>query len=68
MSSSCYASPCLNCTYRQLNCHDTCTDYQVYRKNLDYRNEKRKRIQKEINDITGLAIDSRTKTKKFRNR
>lgn len=33
-------APCLDCEYRQTNCHSKCLAYQNYRFTLDIYNEK----------------------------
>ena len=35
-------SPCKNCTKRTLGCHESCQDYNTYKKNMETINCKRR--------------------------
>lgn len=37
-------SPCLNCAYREVNCHSKCNAYQNYKKLLAKDKKKREEI------------------------
>ncbi|MGO3751184.1 MAG: hypothetical protein ACTJGH_00285 [Peptoniphilaceae bacterium] len=48
-------SPCLDCRYRSINCHDRCLAYFKYKKRLDKYNETKKKIDSfSINTIKML--------------
>ena len=35
-------SPCKNCTKRNLGCHESCQDYNTYKKDMETINRKRR--------------------------
>lgn len=56
-------SPCKNCKYRSLTCHDHCESYKQYREKVDKANANRRKET----EATSYTINTIERNRKARN-